>query len=157
MVFSGGLRVFQAGGLFLESSDSSSAPKSRFVFAFKIKVSNINFENHIRLSVNEAKLTGFWASNFATIQQVLTLKFAFGPEKVSGLSRNGPLFWVLQTSSKKQYVWWAKKQLYACIGAFLYISLRSLQNYDVNFTFYGGRKQRATNFSFSLVTWMRSW
>ena len=52
-------RVFQAWGLFLESSDSSSAPKSRFVFAFKIKVSNINFENHIRLSVNEAKLTGF--------------------------------------------------------------------------------------------------
>ena len=36
--------------------------------------------------------------------------------------------------------------------AFLYISLPSLQNYDVNFTFYGGRKQRATNFSFSLLT-----
>ena len=26
----------------------------------------------------------------ATIQQVLTLKFAFGPEKLLGLSRNAP-------------------------------------------------------------------
>ena len=47
------------GACFSNCSDGSSAPESRFVFAFKIKVSNINFENHIRLSVNEAKLTGF--------------------------------------------------------------------------------------------------
>ena len=36
--------------------------------------------------------------------------------------------------------------------AFLYISLPSLQDYDVklpNCTFYGGRKQAATNFSLS--------
>ena len=35
--------------------------------------------------------------------------------------------------------------------AFLYISLPSLHDYDVkmpNFTFYGGRKQATTNFSF---------
>ena len=44
----------------------------------------------MKLSVNEAKLTGFWARNCATIQQVLILKFAFGPVKLSGLSRNGP-------------------------------------------------------------------
>ena len=44
-----------------------------------------------KLSVNEAKLTGLWARNCATIQQVLILKFAFGPEKFSSLSRNGPL------------------------------------------------------------------
>ena len=36
----------------------------------------------MKLSVNEAKLTGFWTRNCANIQQV----FAFGPEKFSGLS-----------------------------------------------------------------------
>ena len=54
-----GLGCSRPGACFSNCSDSSSAPESRFVFAFKIKVSNINFENHIRLSVNEAKLTGF--------------------------------------------------------------------------------------------------
>ena len=38
------------------------------VFAFKIN----NFENDtMKLSVYEAKLTGLWARNYATIQQVL--------------------------------------------------------------------------------------
>ena len=37
----------------------------------------------MKLSVNKAKLTGFWARNCATIQQFLILKFP-------GLSRNGP-------------------------------------------------------------------
>ena len=44
----------------------------------------------MKLSVNEAKLTGLYARNCATIQQVLILKFAFGTEKLPGLSRNGP-------------------------------------------------------------------
>ena len=44
----------------------------------------------MKLSVNEAKLTGLCARNCATIQQVLILKFAFGPEKLPGLSRNRP-------------------------------------------------------------------
>ena len=39
---------------------------------------------------NEAKLTDLGASNCATTKQVLISKFAFGPEKLSGLSRNGP-------------------------------------------------------------------
>ena len=43
------------------------------------------------LSVNEEKLTGVWARNCDTIQQVSILKFAFWPEKFPGLSRNGPL------------------------------------------------------------------
>ena len=43
------------------------------------------------LSVNEEKLTGVWARNCDTIQQVLILKFAFGPENFPGLSRKGPL------------------------------------------------------------------
>ena len=44
----------------------------------------------MKLSVKEAKLTGLWATNFATIQQVLILKFAFRSEKFLGLSRNEP-------------------------------------------------------------------
>ena len=54
-----------------------------------------NFENEfdtMKLSANEAKLTGLCARNSATIQQVLILKVAFGPEKLPGLSRNGPLY-----------------------------------------------------------------
>ena len=31
---------------------------------------------------------GLWTNNCATIQQVLTLKFPFRPEKFPGLSRN---------------------------------------------------------------------
>ena len=41
----------------------------------------------MKLSVNEAKLTGVWARNCATFQQVLISKFAFGPEKFPGLFR----------------------------------------------------------------------
>ena len=44
----------------------------------------------MKLSINEAKLTGLWAGNCAAIQQVWILKFTFGPEKFPGLSRNGP-------------------------------------------------------------------
>ena len=52
-----------------------------------------NFENDtMKLSVNEAKLTGLWARNCASIQQILTLKFALGPEKFSSLAGNGALF-----------------------------------------------------------------
>ena len=34
----------------------------------------------MKLSVNEEKLTGLWARNCATVQQVWILKFAFGPK-----------------------------------------------------------------------------
>ena len=44
----------------------------------------------MKLSVYEAILTGLWPRNCATIQQVLSLKFAFGPEKVPSLLRKGP-------------------------------------------------------------------
>ena len=46
----------------------------------------------MKLSVDGAKLTGLWARNCATIEVVWILKFAFGPEKLTGLSRNGPQF-----------------------------------------------------------------
>ena len=51
-----------------------------------------NFEQYtICLLFLKAKLTGLWARNYGTVQQVLILKFAFGPEKLPGLSRNRPL------------------------------------------------------------------
>ena len=80
-------------GLFLESPGIFSGLDRCFVlvvFAFKIKVSIILKNNTIKLSVNEAKLTGLWDRNCATIQQVVILKFAFRPEKFPGLWRNGP-------------------------------------------------------------------
>ena len=39
----------------------------------------------MKLAVNEAKLTVLWARNCATVQHVLILKYAFGPEKLPGL------------------------------------------------------------------------
>ena len=63
-----------------------------YVFCIYIQDQSFkNFNNDtMKLSVNKAKLTGLWARNCATIQQVLILKFAFGPEKFPGFSRNGP-------------------------------------------------------------------
>ena len=63
------------------------------VFAFsKAKQSFSNSEdNKMKLSVDEAKLTGLWARTVLTTQLVWILKFAFRPEKFPGLSRNGPL------------------------------------------------------------------
>ena len=46
----------------------------------------------MKLSINETKLTALRASNCATIQHFLILKFAFGPGKFAGLSRNEPIF-----------------------------------------------------------------
>ena len=66
------------------SPDDFSYPKRCFmfaVFAFKIKVS---------LIFRMIQWTYQWARNYTTIQQVLIPKFAFGPEKLSGLSRNRP-------------------------------------------------------------------
>ena len=45
----------------------------------------------MKLSINEAKLTGLWARNCAAIKQVSNLKFAFRPEKLPEISKNGPL------------------------------------------------------------------
>ena len=63
-----------------------------------------NFENDtMKLSVNEAKLTGLWARNFTTIQLLLISKFAFRPEKLPGLSRNGPLHCLLWGSRARTF------------------------------------------------------
>ena len=44
----------------------------------------------MKLSVDEAKLTGMWVGNCAAFRRVVILKFALGPEKFPGLPRNGP-------------------------------------------------------------------
>ena len=63
-----------------------------FVCCVCIQDQSLNsFENStMKLAVNEAKLSVLWARNCATVQQVLILKFAFGPEKLPGLSGNEP-------------------------------------------------------------------
>ena len=72
------------------------------VYSFDLKLSILfstrfnNFENDtIKISVNEAELTGLSARNCATIQQVLILNFAFGPESYRAFRKTGP--WGLQT------------------------------------------------------------
>ena len=68
-----------------------------------------NFENDtMKVSVNEAKLTGLWARNCATIYLVLNSKFAFGLEKLPVLSRNGPQ--VLKWVWKMTFFWSEKGQ-----------------------------------------------
>ena len=64
-----------------------------YVFHVYIQDQCVNcFENNtMKLSINEAKLTGLWARNCAAIKQVSNLKFAFGPEKLPEISKNGPL------------------------------------------------------------------
>ena len=44
----------------------------------------------MKLSVNEAKLTGLWAWNCATIQQVWILIFAFDPKRFLDFRQTGP-------------------------------------------------------------------
>ena len=62
------------------------------VFAFKINVSIILKIIQGTYQLTKKKLTGVSAKNCDTIiQQVLILKFAFGPEKFPGLLRSGPL------------------------------------------------------------------
>ena len=65
----------------------------------------------MKLSENEAILTGLWASNCATIHQVLILKFAFRPEKFPGVSRNGPLVYeFIFTAHGKNYCYLQQQQ-----------------------------------------------
>ena len=56
------------------------------VFTFKIKVS-------MKLSVNKKKLTGLWARNCVTIQQVVILILPSGPKSFQVFRETGP--WAL--------------------------------------------------------------
>ena len=84
-------RNLSSRGLFVESPSNFSGQEGCFVFVvFAFKTNN--FENNTtKLSADEAKLTGLWGRNCATICTIQqNLKFGWGPEKLSGLSRNGP-------------------------------------------------------------------
>ena len=56
--------------------------------------------------MNTNNLTSLRAWNLATVQQVLILKFPFGPDELSDLSRNGPqgayFFFEKQPNVKKK-------------------------------------------------------
>ena len=70
--------VLQTWDKFLER------PRKLF-YVCRVCIQDLNFNNSengtMKLSLNEAKLTGLWARNCADIQQVLILKFDFGPSK----------------------------------------------------------------------------
>ena len=88
----------QSKGLFLESLDKVSGPKSCFtcmfaMFAFKIKVSKILKMIKWNYQLTKQNLTGLWARNCNTSQQALISKFAFRPEKLLGLLKNRPQLW----------------------------------------------------------------
>ena len=59
--------------------------------------------------------------NCANIQQVLILKFAFGPEKFSSLSRNGPFAtcWICSRQSRVQIFGRSCKQPTGCLLPFV--------------------------------------
>ena len=80
-------------GPYLESPGNFSGDGKLF-FVCRVCIQDQSFNNFengtMKLSLNEAKLTGFWAGNCGTIQQVFISKFVFETEKISGLSRNAP-------------------------------------------------------------------
>ena len=60
-------------------------------FTLKIEVFNSFVSNVIKLSVNETKWSSLLARTRALILYISIWIFDFGPEKLPGLSRNGPL------------------------------------------------------------------
>ena len=81
-------------GLFLESPDNFSGPESCFLFAafaFRINVSIILKINKVKLSVNEAKLTGLcMGKELCYYSTGLDFKIAFGPKSFQGFRVTGP-------------------------------------------------------------------
>ena len=100
-----------------------------------------NFENDtMKLSVNEAKLTGLWARNFTTIQLLLISKFAFRPEKLPGLSRNGPLHCLLWGSRARTFQtidYTTFQELYFNYNLFKWLKWNShISSNDLRFPFF---------------------
>ena len=58
----------------------------------------------IKLSVNETKWSSFLARTGVLILYILILIFDFGPEKLPGLSRNGPLAFKQSTRLKVTFL-----------------------------------------------------
>ena len=75
---------------FLESPGTFSGAEAVLCCSVFIQDESFNnFEkNAMKPLLNDAKSTGLWARNCATIEQFFILKFAPGPEKFPGVSRN---------------------------------------------------------------------
>ena len=80
----------QTWGPFLESPDNLRARKAVVVY-MQDRGFNSFASNMIKLSVNETKWSSLLARTCALILYISIWKFDFGPEKLPGLSRNGPL------------------------------------------------------------------
>jgi len=112
------------GARFLESPDSFSDPKTKRFYVYRVCIQDQSFNNFendsMKLSVKEAKLTGLWARLTVLLYiQYLVSKFAFGPETLPGLSRNGRLIrmvWIqgktsFQTNIMELDSFWEKRML----------------------------------------------
>ena len=83
----------QIKGSFLESPGTFSGAEAVLCCSVFIQDESFNnFEkNAMKLLLNDAKSTGLWARNCATIEQFLILKFAPRARKVSGrFEKQGP-------------------------------------------------------------------
>ena len=69
----------------LETWDKFLERPRRLFYVCRVCIQDLSFSNSendtMKLSLNEAKLTGLWAKNCTAIQQVLILKFDFRPKK----------------------------------------------------------------------------
>ena len=79
---------------FLERPSDFFSPESCFVCHVCLQYQSFNnFEScTMKLSIKKAKLTGLWAMNCASVQEVLILKFPFGARTFSVLLSNGSQF-----------------------------------------------------------------
>ena len=73
----------------LETWDKFLERPRKLFYVCPVCIQDLSFSNAendtMKLSLNEEKLTGLWAKNSAAIQQVLILKFDFGPKKFPGV------------------------------------------------------------------------
>ena len=69
-----------------------TGPVKLFCFSFQVGVSEFRFENcTVKVSARETKLTSLEVRTRPTFLEILISKYDFGPVKLPGLSRNGPL------------------------------------------------------------------
>ena len=75
----------------------------------------------MKLSVNEAKLTGLYARNCATIQQVLILKLPSGPKSCRTYRGTGPSKTVANTTAKC-YLSFCRSHVLGILAAFSFFT-----------------------------------
>ena len=70
--------------MILQTSDKFLERSRKLFYVYRVCIQDLSFSNSendiMKLSLNGAKLTSLWARNCADIQQVLILKFDFGPK-----------------------------------------------------------------------------